>query len=302
MAKPSMYSKSIILNLLGMQWYRIIFFYLLRVLRPTKKIQPKYEKYLKELEKEGVVAIPNFFSEEDYQKLLEEYERLIPLFSDTNHGLLPHVDGMNIHDKRVSSATKQLFLNNELINSIVPAYLNRKLHLPTPIEFNRIYCSKDEASLPKNGGTNNLHFDAPMRIAKAFYYIHDINEDNGALRYCKKSQKRNSLKRLLFEYKLSVRYAINKWNKNDEGEYKDNDPWVAITEKEIKKHNLKEEPISGKGNTLVIFDVGGFHRRGDNYSVTRDTVQINYRNINTIRNEFYPIEKKLLKLMAKNRS
>ena len=290
-AKPTMYSGSVVLNVLGAQIYRIGFLFLRRVVRMPKPIPLQYAHYLKELEERGIVAIPNFFSDEDYAQIREEYSRLSPQFKrDESEIPLPHVCTMNIRDKRVSPWFRELFAKNQLIRAIPVAFLNRKFNLPLEARLTRIFCSQDELDLPKNGGTNNIHFDAPTRVLKAFYYLGDTDENNAALYYCVGSQKRNSLTRLLFEYKLSVRYALNRGNPDHGGEYLSNEPWVKITDEEMRKYGLAEKVMAVKGNTMVFADVGGFHRRGAFLKPgVRETVEINYRGVETLRNEFDPL-------------
>jgi hypothetical protein len=53
------------------------------------------------------------------------------------------------------------------------------------------------------------HADVNYPTVKVFWYLNDVDESNAAYIYAKGSHKM-SLKRLLFEYKLSVRYAKNK--------------------------------------------------------------------------------------------
>ena len=297
MAKPSMYSKSLVLNILGMQIYRILFFYLYRVLRPTKKISSKYKGYLEKLETDGIAIIPNFFTDEDYKKLFDEYSRLEPEFEQSLSSIqLPHVYRIKISDNRVSEFFRKSFLENAVIREMPTAYFNRKYNLPVEAFLTKIYCrNQEEIDSPKNGGTNNVHFDAPTRVFKIFYYFTDTDENNAALRYYKGSRKRNTLKRLWYEYRLSIRYALNKRNFNHGGEYKDGEPWVKVQKEDVEKLGYKEESMNVKGNTLVLANVGAFHRRGECRTTTpRRTVEINFRSIDTIRNEIYPLEKILL--------
>lgn len=298
-AKPTMYSSSVILNILGAQLFRIGFLYCRRVARLPKSIPAQLAYCLEELEEKGIVAIPNFFSNEDCAKIREEYHRLSPEFrKDESEIPLPHVCTMNIRDKRVSTWFRDLFAQNPLVRAIPTAFLNRKFNLPLEARLTRIFCNQEELDLPKNGGTNNIHFDAPTRVLKAFYYLSDTDENNAALYYCLGSQKRNSLKRLLFEYKLSVRYALNRWNPEHGGEYVSDGPWVKITEEEMRKHGLKEAAVAVKGNTLVFANVGGFHRRGAFLKPgARETIEINYRGIETLRNEFDPLIQKVKRLI-----
>ena len=209
---------------------------------------------------------------------------------------------MAIRDSRVSDYFRKHFLGNPVVESVGRSYLNREYNLPVQASLTKIYCSQEELDLPKNGGTNNIHFDVPARVYKAFYYFSDTNEDNSAFYFCVGTHKRNTLKRLFFEYRLSVRYALNKWNTDHGGEYKSGEPWVKISEQEMKENDLHETVMAVKANTLLLADVGGFHKRGEfRKPGIRETVEINYRDVETPRNALYPIEKKLLGMLGRSK-
>lgn len=295
LAKPTMYSGSVVLNVLGMQFVRILFFYLRRVLRTPKGIAPEYQQYFDDLKRNGVVAIPHFFPPEEYQALKAEYDRLSPSFRPSPSEIeLPRVNRLSIFDSQVSTRVRDLLMRNPLVRAMPVAYLNRKNNLPVQAMMTKITCSQEELDLPKNGGTNNVHFDVPMRCLKAFYYVTDADENNAALNYCLGSNRRDSLRRLFLEYKLSIRYAMNKWNPDTKGEYLSNEPWVKITPEEMRANGLHEAPMAVTGNTMVFVDIGGFHRRGEfRKPGVRETIELNYREMETLRNDIYPIEKKL---------
>lgn len=297
--KPPMYVNSIVLNALGMQSFRTFYFYLRRILRIPKSISATYLEYLKILKRDGIVIIPDFFPDDVYAQIQDEYEKLSPEFiRDDSEIPIPHVNRLSIHDKKVSDQFREYFLKDPLIQTLPRAFLNRNYNLPITAHLVRIFCNKEEITLPSYGGTNNLHFDAPLRVLKAFYYVTDTNERNAALQYCAGSPKRNSLKRLFFEYKLSVRYMLNRWNPNHHGEYVDNEPWVKITDDEMQKQGLQEKVVSVKGNTMVFVDTGGFHRRGIfTEAGVRKTVEFNYRSAESFRNDLYPLERKIRALV-----
>jgi hypothetical protein len=297
MAKPTMYSDSLVLNLLGWHLIRIFGLYLHRVVRPTKYIPVAYRDSYLALVTNGVVAVPNFFSPEDYQFIKAEYDRLTPEFKvDPSEIMLPHVHRMSFKDLRVSERAKKLFWENSMIKAMQLAFLNRKYNLPmdATTSYTRIHVTQDELDKPQNGGTNNLHFDTPTRLLKCFYYPSDTTEQNAAFYYCLGSNRRNSLKRLWFEYRLSVRYARNRWNKDTQGEYLVGEPWVKITPEEMEKYSLKESVMEVKGNTMVFADIAGFHRRGEfKKPGVRETIELNFRSIEALRNDFYPLEQAL---------
>lgn len=301
--KPSMYTSSVVLNVLGAQPIRTFYLWARRSVHPKLNLKPEYRGALIELEKNGAVVIPNFLSPEDYAKFKAEFDTLSPNFPpDYSEIALPHVDRLSIHDAKVSSFTKKLFLESPMIHALLLGYMRRKYHFQWNAYLTKIYLSQEELDKPKNGGTNNIHFDAPTRVLKFFYYVTDTTEENSALYYCKGTQKRGSLSRLWLEYKLSIRFAMNKWNPNNEGEYLAADPWVKLTPEEIKKYNLIEKPINVKGNTLVAADVGAFHRRGAFLKAgKRETLEINFREIETLRHTFYPLEQLFRKIVKKEK-
>lgn len=295
--KPPTYSSSIVLNLLGFQLFRIFFYSLLRIVGGPKKISSNYNAYLDELINNGVAVIPDFLPETSYQELRSEYNQLEKKFSRTDKNLaLPHVDVINFFDDNVSNSFRNFFFASDVVKQIPQVYLGRSINLPIEARLANIYLERiEEMSMPHNGGTNNLHADTPMRSLKIFYYVTDTDEHNAALKYCKGSN-RMSLTRLWIEYKLSVRYAFNKWRNHPRGQYPVGRPWVELTDAEIQSLKLQPESLCVKGNTLVFVDVGGFHMRGEFKSLTsRKTIEINYRPIDTLRNYIYPLEKRLLK-------
>ena len=300
MAKPSMYSSSLVANVLGMQFFRRFVFWLHRVVRVPKGTPSEYCAVLAALKKDGYYLIPDFLPAEDHLRLQAEYARLASEFAVDHSAVpLPRVSGMSLHDRRIERSVADVFLDHPLFPAVARAFLNRTYHFPMQGFFTRIECDADELSLPKNGGTNNLHFDAPTRVLKFFYLVNDVTEAQGPLTYCVGSNRR-SLKQLWLEYKLSIRYAKNRTSMMHGGEYRDGDPWVKVTSEEMREAGLVETPVVGKANTLIIADVGGFHRRGTfRVPGERTTVEINYRNIECLRNDLYPLEQFLRKILGR---
>ncbi len=298
-----MYTGSVVLNVLGAQPIRTFYLWCRRSFHFPIVLKSQFRPYLAELEENGAVIIPNFLSPEEYTKFKAEFDSLSPNFPpDYSEIALPHVDRLSLHDGRVSGFAKHLFLDSPLIRALTIGYLKREYHFPYNAYLTKIYLNQEELDKPKNGGTNNIHFDAPTRVLKFFYYVTDTNEQNSALYYCMGTNKRGKLSRLWFEYKLSIRFAMNKWNPNNEGEYLAADPWVKLTPEEVKKYHLTEKPINVKGNTLVAADVGAFHRRGAFLKPgVRETVEINFREIETLRHTFYPLERFARKLLKKEK-
>ena len=297
-----MYSSSYIANVCGMQFLRRAVFWLHRVVRIPKRTPPEYRTILQGLKRNGYYLVPDFLPTAEYARVKAEYLRLMPEFAlDRSTIPLPRVSGMSLHDGRIDSRVATTFLKHPLFPAVARAFLNRVYHFPMQGFLTRIACDQDELTLPKNGGTNNLHFDAPMHVLKFFYLVTDTTEAQGPLTYCVGSNRR-SFAQLILEYKLSIRYAKNRKNPDHGGEYREGEPWVKVTAEDMRKAGLVETPITGNGNTLIIADVGGFHRRGVFRTAgERNTIEINYRGIEMLRNDFYPFEQGLRRLFGRSK-
>ena len=297
LAKPRTYSDSLVLNLLGWQIVRIFGLWLWRVLRIPKSIPVEYRDELTTLDERGALIVPNFLPTAEFEQIKKEFDSLKPQFvQDSSEVGLPHVMRMSIYDARVSDALRTRLMNHPHIGALAQAYLNRTYHFPWNVFLTSINCSDEEAKLPQNGGTNNLHMDVPTRVFKAFYYLTPADKDSGTLHYCFGSHRHSGIRRLIFEYILSVRYAMNRWNPETGGEYRVGEPWVKVTDEEIKRYGLVETPLTVPANALVIGDVGGFHRRG-NFARAgeRNTIEFNFREVETLRNTLFPLEKLIRK-------
>ncbi len=305
LAKPRTYGGSLIMNILGWQVVRIFVFWVWRVMRTPKQVDPRYTREFAELSKRGAVMVPNFFPPADYAYIKSEFDRLKPLFEPDGTEIgIPHVDRMSIYDKRVPERFRSLILNAAMVRDVGRAYLNRDYHFPLHAYLTNVHIAGGEVGLPQNGGTNNLHMDVPARVYKAFFYIDDVDEPNGAMRYAFGTHQHHALWRLWFEYLLSVRYAWNRYHPDPLKEYRPGLPWVRITDEEEKHYRINPEPLRAKGNTMALADVGAFHRRGVMTEAgERHTVEINFREVETIRNNLFPLEKltrKLLRLPPAN--
>ena len=110
-------------------------------------------------------------------------------------------------------------------------------------------------------GTNHLHADVHYPTAKAWLLLHDVDESNGAFVYAKGSHKMG-LGRLLYEYDVSVRVAKAK-REGTMGTILPAGAGRLPIELQLRRMGIRETTLGGKANTLVIANVGGFHRRGE---------------------------------------
>jgi hypothetical protein len=108
------------------------------------------------------------------------------------------------------------------------------------------------------------HADVSYPGVKAFYYLSDTDETNGAFTYAKGTH-RITKKRLAWEYQKSIEHAKHRARVNNPRIQGDETgrSWHNLTREEESAMGIKGTPMVGKANSLVVFNVMGFHRRGD---------------------------------------
>ena len=280
---PQLYSGGVIANTLG--WHMIRTLYRNMGRRKPKKVRKEIQHYIDTMEKDGIVVIPDFFPKDQFDAIKKEYDELYegwsPFdfspeeFSKRQKDFPEYFQ--NIAEKIISPKTpafSKLFMNNETIREISEAVVRRKSRLLPYSHFwylQRRTLDNEKASYLHSAAFP--HADVSYPTVKVFLYLNDVDETNAAYIYAKGSHKL-SLKRLLFERKLSVRYAKTK---ND-----------VVTDEDIAKLGYYPESICGKANTLFISNNMGYHNRGEFKTlVPRQTAQLDFRHLETWRNRLY---------------
>ncbi|MEP7147033.1 MAG: phytanoyl-CoA dioxygenase family protein [bacterium] len=280
---PPLYAGGVIANILGLHIFRTIFLNIWR-LKP-KKVKKEISEYVKILDRDGIVVIPDFFPPDQFEAIKKEFDETYsdwsPLelkketFSKRQNDFPEYFE--SIAEKITSPQTpslKKYFVNNSLIEEITSAVVHRKNRLTPHFYFWHLQRRNLDN---QNAGYMHTaafpHADVPYPTIKVFLYLNDVDETNAAYIYAKGSHKM-TLKRLLFDYKLSVRYAKTK---------KD-----VVTDEDIAKIGYYPESICGKANTLFISNNMGYHNRGDFKTLEpRLTAQLDYRHLETWRNTLY---------------
>lgn len=277
---PPLYSGGVISNILGLHILRTVYLNIWR-LKP-KKVRKELKQYADTLEKDGILIIPDFLPKEQFDAIKKEFDEAYsgwdPFdfnkeeFSKRQKDFPEYFQ--TIAEKIISPATPaftEYFVNNPLIDEITTAIVHRKNRLKPHHHF--WYLQRRTLENENAGYLHSAaypHADVPYPTIKVFMYLNDVDETNAAYIYAKGSHKM-TLKRLLFEYKLSVRYAKTK---ND-----------IVTNEDIAKLGYYPENICGKANTLFISNNMGYHNRGDFKTLEpRLTAQLDYRHLETWRN------------------
>ncbi|MEO8665964.1 MAG: phytanoyl-CoA dioxygenase family protein [Ignavibacteria bacterium] len=284
---PALYSGGVIANTLGFHILRTIFLNIWRM-RP-KKVSKEISEYVKTMDRDGIVVIPDFFPKEQFEEIKKEFDETYSGWSPFDLKKEEFSKRQNdfpeyfqtIAEKITSPKTPaftKYFVNNPLITEITSAVVHRKNRLTPHHHF--WYLQRRNLEKKDAGHLHSAafpHADVPYPTIKVFLYMNDVDETNAAYIYAKGSHKM-TLKRLLFDYKLSVRYAKTK---ND-----------VVTDEDIAKIGYYPESICGKANTLFISNNMGYHNRGDFKTLEpRLTAQLDFRHLETWRNTLYRNDK-----------
>ncbi len=278
---PPLYSGGVISNVLGLHILRTVYLNIWRM--KPRKVRKEIRHYVNTLEKEGILIIPDFFPKEQFDEIKKEFDQTYSGWSPFDFKKEEFSKRQNdfpeyfqtIAEKITSPNTPaftKYFVNNPLIDEITSAVVHRKNRLTPHYHFWYL-----QRRTLENENADHLHSaafphaDVPYPTIKVFMYLNDVDESNAAYIYAKGSHKL-TLKRLLFEYKLSVRYAKTK---ND-----------IVTNEDIASLGYYPENICGKANTLFISNNMGYHNRGEFKTLEpRLTAQLDYRHLETWRNK-----------------
>ena len=277
---PPLYSGGVLANVLGLHVFRTLYLNLWR-LKP-KKLGGEYQKHLDILEKDGILVLPDFFPKEQFEEIKKEFDEVYSGWSPFEY----NPENLSkrqrdfpeyfetIAEKIVPAKTPafmKYLVNNEFITKLSEAVTHRANNIPPHQHF--WYLQKRSLEKENVGSLHTAgfpHADVPYPTVKVFLYINDVNEDNAAYIFAKGSHKL-TLKRLLFEYKLSVSYAKTR---ND-----------IAHEEDVHDLGYDCESICGKANTLFISNNMGYHNRGDFSNLEpRKTAQLDFRQLETWRN------------------
>jgi ectoine hydroxylase-related dioxygenase (phytanoyl-CoA dioxygenase family) len=197
------------------------------------------EELINQLNKFGVVALPNFVSQEVLNSLLDEYEKLLFDKNEKYTKNLQYSIGtgniilLNYLDKSKYPNTLSMFSSNYM-NEISEMYLKSKVNLNS-----EIYVVKDIVGSKHHA--NDLHFDVTPTF-KFFIYLTDTTKENGAFSCVPASHKK--AEKIRDELGDKISYENRELSRQ-----------LPVTEEEVIS-------IEGKAGTLIIFDTDVFHRTG----------------------------------------
>lgn len=265
LASGGYHDGSVLANRLGLQFARIATLNLSWRLR-KRAVDADLRPYVDAFERDGVVAIENFFPDDVFAQVKAECDTChqAGLFTsevvEDNFIIEEHL-AVKRHKHEMPVAWERL-RSDDRLKRLAAAVLRTPAIEKMRMDVN--FMTKSSGAPPPSRlvGTNYLHADVHYPSSKAWLYLNDIDETNGAIVFAKGST-RLSLGRLAHEYDVSVRVARAK----DEGlGYRTTVPGCLVrlpTDEQRRAMGLIEAPVCGKANTLIFANVMGFHRRGE---------------------------------------
>lgn len=216
------------------------------------------------LERDGAVRVPNFLPKESFAAVRDEFAaargrgllKTQPCVEDNN--ILEDVVGVG-KNRQAFPVTWRALQEHQALRELVGDLIGR-----TPdsvaLLISVMRQSQEPVTPARLLGTNYIHADAHFPTVKAWLYLNDVDESNGATIYALGSHL-VTMGRLAYEYDASVRVARSK----ADGTMRTDTPYGKVrmpTAAQLRWMGVKEVSMSGKANTLFIANTMGFHRRG----------------------------------------
>ena len=275
---PTLYLGPRWLNYLGFQILRIFWHNLGR--RKPRAVPERLQAIVSELDKSGTVLLHNFFPENVFTQILQEFDTAYEVWALGKHHALEsrgwdekYFQDIEEFVAPYATPTANRYLaENEDFRLIVEAITHRKIKSPPQPMFWSILVKETGISEEriKYHNTQYLHADVVFPSVKIWIYLNDVNEENGAFVFAKGSHT-PSWKWTLNEYKMSLR-------PQDYG---------CITPEYAESAGILETSLSAPANTVIISNHMGYHRRGEfRLGARRDAVHIDFRYVESLRNRF----------------
>ena len=206
--------------------------------KKTTSLTPEESKILQTLKRDGIVAIPNYFSEEQVQTMKDEYDRYVDkhsFFCEENERRVFGID-------KLSPQVKNIFSDDQLSHSVCQAYLEEEMVLQSTMSARIDYKESIEY-----GSGGSWHRDSFSRQIKSIAYLTDMTDENGPFMYIKGSHTIPSILKVLFKLPRKAKPASDRRYTNQ-----DIEEVAEILGKEISYFPCEK-------GTLVLADIRGLH-------------------------------------------
>ena len=225
------------------------------------------------LKKDGVVVVNDFLEPDIYQRLREYYhDAITDQLRPTAVG--PKVIAPTVCSPRanieVPQEIRQAFVENTTLNDAIEINAAHRQNIRPLIRLHHYFALPEEIGTREAARTDELHYDVPIDNMHAFFYMEPCDRNNAAFEYAAGTH-RFGLRRLIVEYFDSLVQSKARQGK-PEAKVQPLKDWMT------KLLETNPTPLEAPGNTLIIFNTMGLHRRGRfSAAGTREAILLDYR-------------------------
>ena len=269
---PPAFTGPVLANRLGWQMLRVFWFNLTRNIG-FYRLPTEVKSYADILRRDGVVLIPDFLSEDVAREIRAEYEKdnkVVPEKPLAAKYVIPASGKTKVvvqhffpaEGTRLRTLLDTHIISNPFLKKLGSSIVHHEIQeYRAPQVFTNRKLGDEHPDLNSD---IFYHADVSYPGVKAFYYLSDTDDTNGAFTYAKGTHKL-SLRRLWWDYRKSIEHAQNRARVADSKIVGDETgrAWHCLTREEEKQEGIQGTPMVGKANSLLVFNVMGFHRRGD---------------------------------------
>lgn len=237
-----------------------------RGLRPTTDVPAELAETL---HRDGIVIIPDYLSTERYEAVRAAYQdyatsphvRDIGAENNSHIGFrLGHVISDGPNDS--AAVINGTFARDPLIVGLGEQIIHRRIRTPLTVIFQSLDLIDGEDATDRE---QLLHTDKFFPCAKAIFFVDRVDANSSPFVYCPGSH-RLSMERLRWERAIGTREAMLRARRVDEFDRFDEIGFErsrnVIGPEFRARLGLEERPVTCEGNTLVVVNNQGFHRRG----------------------------------------
>ncbi len=232
-----------------------------------------------DLVRDGVASIPDFLPPDVFLAVSAEFESarqanlLQPAPVVEDNGIVEDVIAVG-KNRQHFPVTYQALGNNQALRDLVGDIIGRTPD-STSLVISVMRQSPEPVTPTRRIGAHYLHADVHFPSVKAWLYLNDVDERNGAMLFAPGSH-RITLGRLSYEYEASIRVA----REHSRGAVRSDVPYGLVrmpSSTQQRRMGIVERPCLGKANTLLIANTMGFHRRGTfEPGVTRNLLMLRF--------------------------
>lgn len=230
-----------------------------------------------DMERNGFLVIPDFLDQADYKALRDYYYAEIDKHPKPDNAG-PKLVAPTVADPRKKAPAPDIiaraFIDNARLNRIVEHCAAHAQNVGPLVRLHHYFVDESDIGIRETAQTDELHYDLPLYHMRAFYYLEDCTRENAAFEFAPGTH-RVSLSRLYAEYRDSIVQSRAREGKPDAKA-------APIRDDLLKLLDARPQPLEAPGNSLVLFNTMGLHRRGRfSRAGSREAILIDYRFLDT---------------------